>query len=169
MLAAIRSGALHGIEALVVDVEVDVSSGLPHTTTVGLPDGAVKEARSHPRRAPQRGLRVPATSPREPGTRRGAEGGRAFDLPIALGILAAEAAPLPRTWRPGACSASSVSTGECTVRGALPIAAASPGAPRARPHRPGENAAEAALAGGPPVVGAETLAEPVDTSAVGAR
>ena len=43
MLARIRSGALRGIEALVVDVEVDVSPGLPHTTTVGLPDGAVRE------------------------------------------------------------------------------------------------------------------------------
>ncbi len=44
MLARVRSGALRGIDALVVDVEVDVSSGLPHTTTVGLPDGAVREA-----------------------------------------------------------------------------------------------------------------------------
>jgi len=44
MLARVRSGALRGIEAIVVDVEVDVSSGLPHTTTVGLPDGAVREA-----------------------------------------------------------------------------------------------------------------------------
>src|SRR5439155_12000866 len=37
MLARVRSGALRGIDALVVDVEVDVSTGLPHTTTVGLP------------------------------------------------------------------------------------------------------------------------------------
>ena len=43
MLARVRSGALRGIDAFVVDVEVDVSSGLPHTTTVGLPDGAVRE------------------------------------------------------------------------------------------------------------------------------
>ena len=44
MLARVRSGALRGIDALVVDVEVDISTGLPHTTTVGLPDGAVREA-----------------------------------------------------------------------------------------------------------------------------
>src|SRR5689334_14561799 len=44
MLARVRSGALRGIDALVVEVEVDVSSGLPHTTTVGLPDGSVREA-----------------------------------------------------------------------------------------------------------------------------
>src|SRR5437867_9353965 len=43
MLARVRSGALRGIDAIIVDVEVDVSSGLPHTTTVGLPDGAVRE------------------------------------------------------------------------------------------------------------------------------
>jgi len=44
MLARVRSGALRGIDAIIVDVEVDVASGLPHTTTVGLPDGAVREA-----------------------------------------------------------------------------------------------------------------------------
>ena len=44
MLARVRSGALRGIDALVVEVEVDVASGLPHTTTVGLPDGAVRES-----------------------------------------------------------------------------------------------------------------------------
>ena len=38
MLARVRSGALQGVDAIVVDVEVDVSPGLPQTTTVGLPD-----------------------------------------------------------------------------------------------------------------------------------
>jgi hypothetical protein len=37
MLARVGSGALRGVDALVVDVEVDVPSGLPHTTTVGCP------------------------------------------------------------------------------------------------------------------------------------
>jgi len=49
MLARVRSGALRGIEAIIVDVEVDVASGLPHTTTVGLParaDGASLDAES---------------------------------------------------------------------------------------------------------------------------
>ncbi len=44
MLSRVRSGALRGVDALVVDVEVDVSPGLPQTTTVGLPDGAGGEA-----------------------------------------------------------------------------------------------------------------------------
>src|SRR5438093_6130233 len=95
MLARVRSGALLGISALVVEVEVDVASGLPHTTTVGLPDGAVREASDRIRAAlrnagfeyPQRRVTVnlaPADVRKE---------GAAFDLPIALGILAAGAKP----------------------------------------------------------------------------
>src|SRR4029078_11493999 len=42
MLSRVRCGALRGIDAILVDVEVDVSPGLPQTTTVGLPDGAVR-------------------------------------------------------------------------------------------------------------------------------
>src|SRR6266850_6382996 len=98
MLSRVRSGALRGIDALVVDVEVDVSPGLPQTTTVGLPDGAVREARDRIRAAlrnsgfeyPQRRVTVnlaPAGVRKE---------GAAYDLPIALGILAADdKTPLP--------------------------------------------------------------------------
>src|SRR2546428_10724435 len=95
MLARVRSGALRGIDAIVVDVEVDVSSGLPHTTTVGLPDGAVREASDRIRAAlrnagfsyPQRRVTVnlaPAGVRKE---------GPHYDLPIALGVLAAGAKP----------------------------------------------------------------------------
>src|SRR5216110_1061453 len=91
MLARVRSGALRGIDALVVDVEVDVSSGLPHTTTVGLPDGAVREGTERIRAAlrncgfkhAERRVTVnlgPAGVRKE---------GAAFDLPIALALLAA--------------------------------------------------------------------------------
>ena len=45
VLAAIRSAAVLGIDAYDVTVEVDVASGLPHWTTVGLPASAVKESR----------------------------------------------------------------------------------------------------------------------------
>ena len=45
MLAAIQSAAVLGVEAFNVTVEVDVASGLPAWTIVGLPGGAVKEAR----------------------------------------------------------------------------------------------------------------------------
>ena len=45
MLARIRSAAVLGIDAYPVDVEVDISNGLPSFSTVGLPHGAVKEGR----------------------------------------------------------------------------------------------------------------------------
>jgi magnesium chelatase family protein len=45
MLARIRSAAVLGIDAYLVDVEVDIARGLPSFATVGLPQGAVKEGR----------------------------------------------------------------------------------------------------------------------------
>ncbi|HYC30772.1 MAG TPA: magnesium chelatase domain-containing protein, partial [Gemmatimonadales bacterium] len=45
MLARVRSAALLGIDAYPVDVEVDISPGMPCFSTVGLPHGAVKEGR----------------------------------------------------------------------------------------------------------------------------
>jgi Subunit ChlI of Mg-chelatase len=51
MLARIRSASLQGIEAATVSVEVDVISGLPCFTTVGLPDSTVRESRDRVRAA----------------------------------------------------------------------------------------------------------------------
>ncbi len=45
MLARVRSAAVLGIDAYVVDVETDIANGLPSFSTVGLPQGAVKEGR----------------------------------------------------------------------------------------------------------------------------
>src|SRR5688572_29402717 len=45
MLARVRSGALMGVDAVVVDVEVDMAMGLPYFNVVGLPEGAVKESK----------------------------------------------------------------------------------------------------------------------------
>src|SRR5437667_10310946 len=154
MLARVRSGALRGIDAIIVDVEVDVSSGLPHTTTVGLPDGAVREASDRIRAAlrntgfayPQRRVTVnlaPAGVRKE---------GPHYDLPTALGILAAEAKPpLPdlASW----CILGELGLDGRVhgVRGVLPIAAAARRAGLAGLLVPAGNAAEAALAGGPAV------------------
>jgi len=164
MLARVRSGALRGIDALVVDVEVDVSPGLPQTTTVGLPDGAVREARDRIRAALRNsGFDYP---PRRVTVNLGPAGirkeGAAFDLPIALGVLAAAGtAALPDL---GACCA----LGELgldgrvhPVRGALPVAAAARAAGLRALLVPRANAAEAALAGGPPVIGVDALGEAV--------
>ena len=91
MLAKLKTFSLLGIDALPVEVEVDVSpSGLPKTVLVGLPEAAVKESTHRVERAIvnsgfQRPLNrtvinlAPADLPKEAAS---------FDLPIALGILA---------------------------------------------------------------------------------
>jgi magnesium chelatase family protein len=91
MLAKLKTLALSGIEAVPVEVEVDVSpAGLPKTLTVGLPEAAVKEAIHRVERAmvnsgfqrPQSRVVInlaPADLPKDAAS---------FDLPIALGILA---------------------------------------------------------------------------------
>src|SRR5574343_573174 len=90
-LAVAHSRSLDGIGALPVQVEVHLAAGLPSFTLVGLPDTEVKEARDRVRAAlvnsgfefPSRRITAnlaPADLPKESGR---------FDLPIALGILAA--------------------------------------------------------------------------------
>src|SRR5215211_3610481 len=90
MLAAIRSAALLGIDAYDVTVEVDAAPGLPQWTMVGLPLGAVKESRERVGAAlVNSGFSLPPrriTVNLAPADRR--KDGTAFDLPIALGILA---------------------------------------------------------------------------------
>jgi magnesium chelatase family protein len=90
--AVVHSRALRGLEAPAVTVEVHLANGLPSFTLVGLADTEVKEARERVRAALQTsGLEfphnkrvtvslAPADLPKESGR---------FDLPIALGILAA--------------------------------------------------------------------------------
>lgn len=91
MLAKINSCTVIGINGLPIEVEVDVAFGLPIFTTVGLPDGAVRESKERVKSAikncgyefPPRKITVnlaPADVKKE---------GTGFDLPIALGILAA--------------------------------------------------------------------------------
>ena len=89
MLSKIISSGLLGIDGYLIDVEVDLSNGLPAFDLVGLPDSAVKESRERVRTAiknsgftfPIKRITVnlaPAHMKKE---------GPAFDLPIALGIL----------------------------------------------------------------------------------
>src|SRR5262252_7045011 len=91
MLARVRSASLQGIEAVAVFVEVDVTSGLPSFTTVGLPDSTVRESRDRVRAAIRNaGFEFPIeriTVNLAPADLR--KEGAAFDLPMALGILAA--------------------------------------------------------------------------------
>ena len=91
MLAAVRSAAVLGIDAYDVTVEVDVSLGLPQWTIVGLAAGAVRESRDRVSAAlSNSGFEVPhrrVTINLAPADVR--KEGSAFDLPIALGFLAA--------------------------------------------------------------------------------
>src|SRR5512138_792583 len=91
MLAAVRSAAVIGIDAYDVLVEVDVALGLPAWTIVGLAAGAVKESRERVSAAlANSGFAVPprrVTLNLAPADVR--KEGTAFDLPIALGFLAA--------------------------------------------------------------------------------
>src|SRR3954471_6097107 len=91
MLARVRSAAVFGIDAAPVSIEVDVSNGLPCFTVVGLPDAIVRESRDRIRSAIRNsGYEFPVrkiTVNLAPADVRKA--GASFDLPIALGVLAA--------------------------------------------------------------------------------
>jgi magnesium chelatase family protein len=155
-LAVVHSRALDGLQAPLVTVEVHLANGLPSFTLVGLADTEVKEARERVRAAlSNAGLEfpfnkritvnlAPADLPKESGR---------FDLPIALGILAAmgqlDMARLAELEFAGELSLG----GELRpVRGALPMALALRQAQGASPGRglvlPAESAAEAALVAG---------------------
>lgn len=90
MLVKVHSAALLGIEAYVVEVEVDVSLGLPGHITVGLPDAAIRESKERIRAALKNcGFEFPSrklTINLAPADRR--KEGSSFDLPICLGLLA---------------------------------------------------------------------------------
>src|SRR5216110_1178381 len=92
VLACLRTAAVFGVEACPVHVEVDVSYGFPSFTMVGLPDGSVRESRERVRLAIRNsGFEYPPhkiTVNLSPADVRKA--GASFDLPIALGILAAQ-------------------------------------------------------------------------------
>ncbi len=91
MLARLASASLRGLEAEAVDVEVDLSRGMPSWVLVGLPDAAVREARDRVRAAllnsnfdfPLRHITVNLA----PADKR--KDGSYFDLPVAVGILLA--------------------------------------------------------------------------------
>ena len=172
-LALVCSRALDGLRAPVVTVEVDLANGLPSFTLVGLVDTEVREARERVRAAlTNSGLEfpfnrrvtvnlAPADLPKESGR---------FDLPIAVGILAAMGAIDTRHLE-GAVLAGELSLGGelRPVRGALPmaLAMAAEAATRAGAEPgsapvlilPWESAQEAAVVDGVRVVGVRHLAD----------
>jgi magnesium chelatase family protein len=91
MLATVYSSAVIGIDAYVVEVEVDISRGLPSFSTVGLAEGAVRESKDRVKAALKNsGYHFPAdriTVNLAPADIK--KEGSGFDLPIAIGILTA--------------------------------------------------------------------------------
>ncbi len=154
--------SLFGIDALPVEVEVDVSAGLPGFSIVGLPDAAVQEARERVRVAiSNSGYKFPTkkviVNLAPAGLRK--EGG-AFDLPVALGIMASSGL------LPPACLENTGVVGEVSLdgelRGALSMAEAARGGGLARLVVPGANAREAVSAGDVEVYGVRSLREAAD-------
>jgi len=165
VLSCIRSAALLGIDAYAVDVEVDISSGLPAFSTVGLPHGAVKEGRERVSAAlANAGFEFPLrriTVNLAPADIR--KDGSAFDLPIALGILIASGQvpgdPLVRTLVVGEVGLE----GDLRpVRGALSMARAARSAGCAGLLVPEDNLPEASVVTGLEVRGARTLQQVCD-------
>lgn len=165
MLARVFSASVYGIEAYLVEVEVDLAYGTSVFTTVGLPDGAVKESKDRVQAAiknsgfkfPLRRITVnlaPADIKKE---------GAAFDLPIAVGIVAAngEAPRLPLE--------EYIMLGELSLDGSLrPVRGVISVALDCRKRTlkgiilPRANAAEAAVVQGIAVFPADSLLEVVE-------
>ena len=165
MLARVRSASLIGIEAATVLVEVDVTSGLPSFTTVGLPDSTVRESRDRVRAAIRNaGFEFPVdriTVNLAPADLR--KEGTAYDLPIALGILAATG--IVRS----SLLERSVVVGELSLDGQIrPVRGALPMALHCRRECvegflvPADNAVEAAMVGGVDVVPLRSIHEAVE-------
>ncbi len=164
MLAKALSSAVLGIDGYIVEVEVDISGGLPSFSTVGLPEGAVKESKERVKAAiknsgyefPPRRITVnlaPADIKKE---------GSAFDLPIALGILSAQGIVPPDPLREYLLLGElSLDGGIKPIRGGLPMAVAAKAVGMRGIIMPESNAQEAAVVDGIEVVPVQGLAQVV--------
>jgi magnesium chelatase family protein len=163
MLATITTAAILGLEGRLVEVQVDLArTPLPAFTIVGLPDGAVREARERVRAAIKNsGFEFPQPcrvtvnlAPAEMPKR-----GPAYDLPLALAVLVATGYVPPPP--PGGLVLGELSL-DGKVRhtlGILPMVAVARAAGLRQVYVPAEDAAEAALVEGVEVLPVATLGE----------
>ena len=165
MICKVRSGAVAGVTGFPVIVEVDISSGMPAFDIVGLPDSAIKESRERVRAAiTNSGMAFPVKriivnlAPAD--TRKE---GPAFDLPIAIGILACmgavRQAALEKVFVTGELS---LSGDIAPVVGVLPMAHEAAVSGLSVFAAPADNAEEAALVGDMSVIPVKDLRELVD-------
>jgi magnesium chelatase family protein len=164
VLACLRSAAVFGIEAFTVHVEVDVTFGLPSFTMVGLPDPSIRESRDRVRSAIRNsGFEFPPhriTVNLAPADVRKA--GSSFDLPIALGVLAATGVVERRQVDDIVLLGElSLDGGIHVTRGVLPIAAAARKDGAAAILLPTGNATEAAVVERLAIMPVDCLAEAV--------
>jgi magnesium chelatase family protein len=148
MLAKVHAAAIVGLEGAIVEVEVDTSRGLPSFIIVGLPDTAVQESRERVQAAVKNaGLVFPrqrVTVNLAPAALR--KEGPAYDLPIALGVLAASEQIHPE-WLEETMAVGELSLDGSLrhIVGVLPIAALAREGGFSRIVLPAADAAEAAL------------------------
>lgn len=163
MLSIVKSMSLHGLDGYLVDVQVDVSAGIPNFDIVGLPDITIKESRERIKTAIKnsgfnlysRKILVnlaPAMQKKE---------GSIFDLPIAIGILKANEiiyANLENTIFIGELSLDGKIN---KINGVLPMCIELSKLGIKKVILPRENAKEASVVGGIKIVPVETLEEVV--------
>ncbi|MBL7075249.1 YifB family Mg chelatase-like AAA ATPase [candidate division KSB1 bacterium] len=165
MFAKALSASVLGIDAYIVQVEAHLEPMLPSFSTVGLPDGAVKESKERVNAAiknsdyyfPRKKITVnlaPADIKKE---------GSAFDLPMAIGILAATGQVSPERLLDFAILGELSLDGALRpIRGALPISVAVKEEGLKGIILPMENAEEAAIVDAVRVYPVESLKEAVD-------
>lgn len=165
MLAIVKSMSLHGLEGYLIEVQVDVSGGLPCWEVVGLPDISVKESKERVKTAIKnsgidlKSRRIvinlaPADTKKE---------GSLFDLPIAIGILIANEEIKNEELE------DTVFIGELSldgsinkVNGILPMCIEALNLGIKRVILPKENAKEAAIVKGLEIIGARNLKEVIE-------
>ncbi len=165
MLSIIKSMALQGLDGYIVDVQVDISAGIPNWEVVGLPDASVREAKERVRTAIKnsgydfQSRRIvinlaPADTKKE---------GSFFDLPIAIGILSDFGEIIEQDYN------NTVFIGELSlngninrINGILPICIEAKKLGMKKIILPVENAKEAAIVMGIKVIGVENLRQVVE-------
>ncbi len=165
MLAKVLSSSVLGIDAYVVEVEVDITMGLPAFATVGLPDGAVRESKDRVKSAIKNsGYRFPPhriTVNLAPADIK--KEGAGFDLPMAMGILAATGlVNLEKLQQYLVIGELSLYGNVKPTKGALPMALAARNNGFAGIIVPEGNSREAAVVQGVNVFSARHLSQVVD-------
>ena len=165
MLSIVKSLALHGLQGYLVNIQVDISAGMPSFEIVGLPDTSIREAKERVKTAIKNSTSeflsrkivvnlAPANTKKE---------GSIFDLPIAVGILIANGyiynADLANTILVGELSLDGFI---CPIKGILPICIEAKRLGMKRILLPITNAKEASIIDGLEIIPVSNLNEIID-------